>query len=82
MGIITYMPGGMATDPRGMSAIGTNHAAMPMTQRGPMTPPCGRSKTGLSVRVQITIDGAPMEAFGKACIQGDGTVAANTGRAG
>ncbi len=27
----------------------------------------------LSVRVQITIDGAPMEAFGTACIQGEGT---------
>ena len=27
----------------------------------------------LSVRTHITIDGAPMDAFGKACIQGDGT---------
>ena len=27
----------------------------------------------LSVRTQITVDGAPMEAIGKACIQGDGT---------
>ena len=46
VGIITYMPGGMTTDPRGMSAIGTNHAAMPMTQRDPMTPLCGQPKTG------------------------------------
>jgi hypothetical protein len=27
----------------------------------------------LSVRTQITVDGAPLEAFGKACVQGDGT---------
>ncbi len=27
----------------------------------------------LSVRTQITVDGAPMEAIGKACIQGNGT---------
>jgi len=27
----------------------------------------------LSVRTQITVDGAPMDAFGKACIQADGT---------
>ena len=27
----------------------------------------------LAVRTQITVDGAPMDAFGKACIQADGT---------
>ncbi len=27
----------------------------------------------LSVRTQITVDGAPMDAFGKACMQADGT---------